>query len=165
MPTDRADAPVVKRFFIALITRDITLEDAILDLIDNSVNSALRQIGFDSSRVGALLAGAVETPTPTMSVNVTLTDKRFEIFDTCGGIDIEVARHDMFRFGRDGGNPSGDILSVYGIGLKRAMFKLGGHIVVKSQHKDKAFEVEIPVSEWADDRDNWTFPLREIEPD
>jgi Histidine kinase-, DNA gyrase B-, and HSP90-like ATPase len=162
MPTDRAEARVAKRYFIALITRDITLEDAILDLIDNSVNSALRQIGFDSTRVGALLAGTVETSAPTMSVDVTLTDKRFEILDTCGGIDVEVARHDMFRFGRDDTELSGDILSVYGIGLKRAIFKLGAHIVIKSHRKDQAFEVEIPVQQWAEDRDNWSFGLREI---
>ena len=31
-----------KRFFIHLITKDITLEDAILDLIDNSINSLLK---------------------------------------------------------------------------------------------------------------------------
>ncbi len=37
-----ANANPDKRFFIDLIIRDITLEDAILDLIDNAIDSLLR---------------------------------------------------------------------------------------------------------------------------
>ena len=36
-----ADARPEKRLFISLITRDISLIDAFLDLIDNSINAAL----------------------------------------------------------------------------------------------------------------------------
>ncbi len=35
-----AHANPTKAFFVSMITRDITLEDSILDLIDNSVDSA-----------------------------------------------------------------------------------------------------------------------------
>jgi hypothetical protein len=152
-------------FFIALITRDITLEDAILDLVDNSVNSALRNVGFDSTRVGALIAGTAADPEKVGEIDIHLNDRKFEIRDTCGGIDIETARRgDLFGFGRDDEDEiSGDILSVYGIGLKRAMFRLGQHIVVKSHHNNKAFEVEIPVNEWAGRKNEWFFPLREID--
>src|SRR5213075_1155880 len=97
MRSDRADAAVAKRFFIALITRDITLEDAILDLVDNSVNSALRNIGFDSTRVGALIAGTAADPEKVSEIDIHLNGRKFEITDTCGGIDIETARRgDLF---------------------------------------------------------------------
>jgi hypothetical protein len=33
-----------KRFFVSMLTRDIELTDAILDLIDNSVDGATRQL-------------------------------------------------------------------------------------------------------------------------
>ena len=43
------DKPVttrpVKRFFVDMLTRDIALEDAILDLLDNCVDGILRNIG------------------------------------------------------------------------------------------------------------------------
>ena len=39
-----AEASPEKRLFISLITRDITLADAIIDLLDNSVNAAMRPI-------------------------------------------------------------------------------------------------------------------------
>lgn len=167
MATDRAEAPVNKRFFIALITRDITLEDAILDLVDNSVNSALRNIGFNSSRIAALIAGTADNPDKVREIDIHVNEKRFEIVDKCGGVPVEIARRgDMFQFGRDDEEElSGDLLSVYGIGLKRAMFKLGKHILVKSHHKDKAFEVEIPVEDWAKRKTDWFFDLREIDPD
>jgi hypothetical protein len=32
-----------KRFFVSMLTRDIDLDDAILDLIDNSVDGVMRQ--------------------------------------------------------------------------------------------------------------------------
>src|SRR5438094_1037810 len=110
MQSDRAEAQVAKRFFIALITRDITLEDAILDLIDNSVNCALREFHFDSGRIGSLIAGANVQSSELRDISIHLTDKRFEITDSCGGIDVESARRDMFRFGRDAPE-SGDLLS------------------------------------------------------
>jgi hypothetical protein len=36
----KAGANPTKAFFVTMITRDITLEDCILDLIDNSVDGA-----------------------------------------------------------------------------------------------------------------------------
>ena len=42
-----ADARPEKRLFISLITRDISLIDAFLDLIDNSINAALEPLADD----------------------------------------------------------------------------------------------------------------------
>jgi|SRR5271165_1114654 len=163
MEADQADAQVAKRYFIALITRDITLEDAILDLIDNSVNCALREFHFDSNRIGSLISGNEARSEDLRDINIYLNERRFEITDTCGGIDIDTARREMFRFGRD--TPElGDMLSVYGIGLKRAIFKIGQRIVVKSHRADTAFEVDIDVDEWSKKPTEWFFPLRQIDP-
>ena len=41
----RVDANPTKAFFVNMITRDITLEDCIMDLIDNSVDAAWRSQG------------------------------------------------------------------------------------------------------------------------
>lgn len=40
-------------------------------------------------------------------------------------------------------------MSVYGIGLKRAIFKLGNKITISSDHVDGGFDLELDVKEWA----------------
>lgn len=39
---DQAEASPTKRFFVSMLTRDINLADAILDLLDNCLDGALR---------------------------------------------------------------------------------------------------------------------------
>lgn len=40
--TDKAQASPTKQFFVSMLTRDISLDDAILDLIDNCLDGAMR---------------------------------------------------------------------------------------------------------------------------
>lgn len=40
--TDKAQACPTKQFFVSMLTRDISLDDAILDLVDNCLDGALR---------------------------------------------------------------------------------------------------------------------------
>lgn len=44
----QADARPTKRLFIQMLTRDLALEDAVLDLIDNSIDSLLTSSIFSS---------------------------------------------------------------------------------------------------------------------
>lgn len=49
---DAAVSPTIyagptKRFFISMFTRDIELKDAILDMLDNCVDGAMRHSGID----------------------------------------------------------------------------------------------------------------------
>lgn len=39
---DRAQATPTKQFFVSMLTRDISLDDAILDLLDNCLDGAMR---------------------------------------------------------------------------------------------------------------------------
>ncbi len=41
----KAKASPTKAFFVRMITRDIALEDCVLDLLDNSVDSAWQKQG------------------------------------------------------------------------------------------------------------------------
>jgi hypothetical protein len=45
MQAGKVDANPTKAFFVRMITRDISLEDCILDLIDNSVDGAWKLEG------------------------------------------------------------------------------------------------------------------------
>lgn len=53
---------------------------------------------------------------------------------------------------------SGDRLSVYGIGLKRAIFKMGNVIDIVSNHPETGFSLHINVDEWSREEDEpWKF--------
>ena len=63
-----------KKFFIEMITRDISIEDAIIDLLDNSIDGA--------NRINP------ENYTD-LWINLTINDKEFVIQDNCGGFSLE----------------------------------------------------------------------------
>jgi hypothetical protein len=161
-----ADASPQKRLFISLITRDISLTDAILDLIDNSINAALVPLADHLKTADdyqRLLANTKVTQ--AVKVDLTIGSARIFIRDTASGISTETAEKHAFRFGPDDGRAhESDRLSVYGIGLKRAMFKCGNRIHMVSDHRDGGFELNLNARRWAredqEDRDKpWRFEI------
>lgn len=143
-----------------MFTRDISLEDCILDLIDNSIDSLLRTRKIDIEREVFRSNGRVGRRKPAR-IRITYSGEEFRIEDNCGGIGVEQAREDMFCFGHR--ETPTTKLGVYGIGLKRAIFKLGNVIDVECRTLVDGFRVKINVAEWKKhDEDiarDWVFPL------
>jgi hypothetical protein len=160
----KAEANPTKAFFVKIITRDITLEDCILDLIDNSVDGAWRSEGSRPMRL------ADDTDLSKYLISITASSDRFSIKDNCGGMTLDDAVDHAFSFGRrplDGHNDYS--IGVYGIGMKRAVFKLGTDIRIRSTFHDdgkrQSFAVPIIVAEWlANDNPPWDFDIVEDEP-
>lgn len=150
------DASPTKAFFIENLTRDLTLEDAILDLVDNSIDSAIQTSNLDVS--AKLLSRVPDRAIPKIPISVEVSAGRIVVSDEAGGIDPERARNDVFRLGRPPAS-SESTLGVYGIGLKRAVFKMGRRITISSSHPQGAFRVEI-TPEWLEDQSNWRLPLQ-----
>ncbi|MFC4726903.1 ATP-binding protein [Coralloluteibacterium thermophilus] len=167
MPTIQADASPEKRLFISLLTRDIPLIAAFLDLIDNSINATVEP---HSSRLRSadqyLELFGDSTITPQVDINISLSPDKVEITDTAGGICAKTAKEHVFKFGRGNEPSSGtDRLSVYGIGLKRALFKLGNKIVMRSDHVEGGFELKLDVAKWAKtSEERWTFNITPRKP-
>lgn len=159
-----ANAMPTKRFFIDNLTRDLTLEDTILDLVDNSIDAFVRKNDLDVS--AALLrreAPANPGERPPQIVSIRISDDEFTIEDKSGGIDLEQAQHFVFRFGRpEGAHPT--FLGVYGIGLKRAVFKIGRSVVIESRTTKTGFRIEIDVEEWGREDTAWEFPMTKVHP-
>ena len=151
-----------KMFFVEMLTRDIDLKDAILDLLDNCVDGILRQLN-DQRREEVLKS---EKPYDGYWAKITVNPEEFSIEDNCGGIPREIAINSAFRLGRSLEDLQRDKdiakVGIYGIGMKRALFKMGRHSKVISQHKDKAYCVEIP-PEWLDDDENWNLELNDTD--
>src|SRR5690242_12110940 len=119
----RINAMPTKDFFISMLVRDIDLVDAIADLFDNCVDGARRM--KPTGRYDGL------------TVRIKTSPSEFSITDNCGGIPVDVARSYAFRFGRPEGMPATRHgIGQFGIGMKRALFKLGRKFVVQSKTKD-----------------------------
>lgn len=138
-----------KAFFIDMLTRDISLEDAILDLLDNCVDGALR--ASEGTKDKKKFSG--------FHADITLSSNRFAITDNCGGIPSEKLEY-AFMHGRPPGHGDKGIATVgiYGIGMKRAIYKLGDEATVAT--KCKNLVCEIPFSKPWMSNDSWTLPLQ-----
>lgn len=106
-----------KDFFINMLTRDIDLNDAILDLLDNCLDGAIRSIKSDTTQ-------DVEKKYSGFHADITINNKFFKIQDNCGGISRDIAENYAFRMGRDGKRDNLPTIGIYGIGMKRAIFKI-----------------------------------------
>ena len=165
--TTFAEANPEKRLFISLLTRDIPLIAAFLDLIDNSVNAALEpfadRLETADGFVNVLEDGNVQ---PATDIQLTISGQRVEITDNAPGISLELAKRHVFKFGRSSQDENkSDRLSVYGLGLKRAIFKLGRRVKIVSDHVNGGFELNLDVVQWAKDTGMpWRFELVPREP-
>ncbi|AIN57987.1 ATP-binding protein [Pseudomonas soli] len=152
-----AKADPTKDFFIDMITRDIGLDECIFDLLDNSIDGASRH--------------AQANGRPNLSgyfADILMKDSSFEIKDNCGGMSLLDAKEYAFHFGRrsDAPKDAENSIGLYGIGMKRAIFKIGKKIKIRSATDtapDEAFETNIDVSSWAAQKE-WQFDLDQIDP-
>lgn len=148
---DHAQASPTKQFFVSMLTRDISLADAILDLLDNCLDGALR------------IAHGAEVNYANHCVRIEIAEDHFLIADNCGGIPREVAKNYAFKMGRepdDDRDTDSETIGMYGVGMKRAIFKMGRNALVKTRYGKDTFEVPI-TSEWLDAK-NWDpLPINE----
>ncbi|CAM3680255.1 ATP-binding protein [Nocardioides marinus] len=151
------NADPTKTFFISMLVRDISLVPAIVDLVDNSVDGARRL----RPRPAPTEASETASDSPRFEglwINVRTTEAGFEISDNCGGIPWEIARDYAFRFGRPDDAPaSPNSIGQFGIGMKRALFKLGSAFSVDSSTTGESFLLKVNVNEWAKTK-KWVFP-------
>jgi hypothetical protein len=134
-----------------MLTRDIGLDDAILDLLDNCLDGAMR------------IADGDEVDYSRHFVKIKLAKDQFSIEDNCGGIPRDVAIKYAFKMGRepdDDRDSDTETIGMYGVGMKRAIFKMGRDAVVRTRYDNDAFEVPI-TSEWLEAK-NWNpLPINE----
>jgi len=169
------DAGPVKRFFIDILTRDVELNDAILDLVDNSVDSAakLRASGSQDA----------------VLIDIIADSHSFSISDNCAGISVDAAVNYAFRLGRPGDERSDDdddperprsqetpgdgvagqprSIGQFGVGMKRSLFKMGTEFTVMSATEDSYFDMHLDVKKWIRKADDWNIDVRvhDLDPD
>jgi hypothetical protein len=147
-----------KRFFVEMLTKDILLLDAVLDLIDNSLDGAMREATRldkvdDSNKYNGY------------GVEIEFDSNHFCIKDNCGGIPREVAINSAFRMGRPATDIDKDLptVGVYGIGMKRSIFKMGRKCDITTKTPETTLTVKM-TPEWMADDATWRLPFEELLP-
>lgn len=166
MDIRQADAFPEKSLFLEMFTRDLRLEDCILDLVDNSIDGLIKSRGIDVSEALIPVASSeseetIEPSPPPANINITCNSRMFKIEDNCGGISVEDATKEVFKFGHSKDARPGQ-LGVYGIGLKRAIFKIGKLITIVSKTVEDGFRMNIDVPNWSDNT-SWNLPFEVTE--
>ena len=154
----KADAMPTKDFFVRMITKDISLEDCLLDLVDNCLDGARRTI-VAKGNVGNNLESYEGFHT-----ELHIGAEEFRIKDNCGGISIDDAIDYAFHFGRRPDAPAeqGFSIGLYGIGMKRAILKIGRIIEIHSSTNAEAFSCNIDVDSWLM-HNAWEFDMDDAE--
>jgi len=138
-----------KELFINILTKDISIQDCILDLLDNAVDSYTRS-AIDEKR----------------EVHLNFDKNKVIVFDNCGGIEKERLQKEVFRFGVKDFLNHIPTIGVYGIGLKRSIFKLGELIVFETDDRKNYCKLKIDVKKWlnrkdSEGKDKWDLELTE----
>ena len=147
------DAMPTKAFFVNMLVRDITLERAVLDLVDNCIDGARRLRPRDDADYTGL------------KVKIEMDGEGFSISDNCGGFDVESARSYAFRFGRpDDAEATAYSIGQFGVGMKRALFKFGTYFEVESTTARQHWSMHADVEEWLAQED-WAFAFDDVTDD
>ena len=138
-----------KKLFIDILTKDILIRDCILELLDNAVDSYTRN-KINEKR----------------EIRLNFDKNELIIFGNCGGINKKRLQDEVFRFGTKDFLNLAPTIGLYGIGLKRSIFKLGELIVFETDDGKDYCKLKIDVNDWfnkkdKDGNDIWDIPLTE----
>lgn len=146
-------AEPTKEFFIDMLTRDVELKRSIIDLLDNSIDGAERL------RPDRMYHG--------LWIKIEINNKSFRIIDNCGGIPLKTAQDYAFRFGRptkydeEIKGKMKHAIGRFGVGMKRALFKIGKTILVETNDSTDHYKIDINVDDWIK-KDPWDFSFEKI---
>ena len=143
-------ADPTKAFFLEMLTRDINIQRAIIDLIDNSIDGAKRmRLGADANFKG-------------LWVKMEIKPDKFLIWDNCGGIPLEIAKNYAFCFGRPPKYNEAltetmkHAVGRFGVGMKRALFKMGNDFRIESKNATEHFTIQDNIKKW-ESKEKWEF--------
>jgi Histidine kinase-, DNA gyrase B-, and HSP90-like ATPase len=150
------DTRPTKTVVVSSLTRDATVKACIFDLIDNSIDAARDSLIAQQEGPEA----AIPSNYLGFEIRLTITGKRFVISDNCGGISREKLAKMVLRFGETSTHQLG--IGVFGVGLNRALFKLGATSSLKTDTGNQRAELSLDVQSYLAS-DDWDLPAIETE--
>lgn len=145
-----------KEVVVNSLTRDIAIDACIFDLIDNSIDAArdtIFKINKDLDR---------GTPPETYSgyeIDLTIDGTSLVISDNCGGISPDLLEKSALRFGEKSSHNLG--IGVFGVGLNRAIFKIGKSTTITTDTGLERCIIEIKTDDYLKSAD-WSLPASKL---
>jgi len=159
-PTATINTMPSKTFFVDMLIRDLSLTDALLDLADNSVDKLVTRLGIDATK--AVMSSAGTPPDQATTISLRCNADEFVIEDTSGGMTKKDIEERVFVLGNSKLQSDAPGLSVYGIGMKRAFFKIGNYVeLLTKSDSEGELAVTWDIPQWKSDPKNWNLPFSE----
>lgn len=153
----KVDTRPTKQVVVNSLTRDFTTDATILDLVDNAVDAARDAI---FARPGQDAAQGLPTSYAGFEIEIDCDAKRLLIADNCGGMSREDLASTVLRFGQRSNHALG--IGIFGVGLNRAIFKLGTTTLLTTDTGTRRCTLELDVPHYLADED-WQLPAVESE--
>jgi hypothetical protein len=149
------DTSPTKAVVVNSLTRDATVEACVFDLIDNAIDAAgahARQALLED------LPNELLDSYAGYEIALTFSGKSFKIEDNCGGISVAALKSMALRFGQRSSHEAG--IGVFGVGLNRALFKLGAVSTVTTDTGSASATLKLDVSLYLES-DDWHLNAEE----
>ena len=152
------DTQPTKEVVVSSLTKDASIEACIFDLIDNAIDAARERLFEKNSK-----SDSQDIPDDfgQFEISLSVDGSGVNISDNCGGIPVEILRDLVLRFGKPSSQELG--IGVYGVGLNRAIFKLGRSASLKTDTGKTRAELSFDVEDYLADDKNWGLPAKEFE--
>ena len=150
------DTTPSKQVIVQSLTRDISIDACVFDLIDNAVDAARNSIfakkrGDDDERLPISYKG--------YEVKIQFGADEFSIQDNCGGISIAELKASVLRFGERSAHPMG--IGVFGVGLNRALFKIGRLSNIVTDNGIQRAQLDLDTEKYLRAK-GWSLPAVEV---
>lgn len=123
-------------YVIKGLTSDVTTIECIYDLIDNSIDAARNSLLESDTKKDKF---GLPDSYSGYEIAVSINNNDVTIQDNCSGIDEKTLSTKTFTIGSRSKHPYG--IGHYGVGLNRAIFKLGGHVTLTTDDGNDQFSL------------------------
>lgn len=146
------DTSPTKRVVVDSLTRDVSVEACIFDLVDNSLDAAKETAQANLTNDGNALVDDYSG----FFVKLTINGDGLDISDNCGGISVDKLRTMVLRFGERSAHKAG--IGVFGVGLNRALFRIGQVTHLQTDTGAERAQLVLNVEEYLKNDKDWNLP-------
>ncbi len=151
----KADTRPTKEVVVDSLTKDATVKACIFDLIDNSIDAARDTFFHHLTPAGK--NQQLPASYGGYKIDLHFSGTSFKIEDNCGGIPVERLKDSVLRFGKKSSHKLG--IGVFGVGLNRALFKLGVVSHLRTDTGRERAELLMNSADYLKSRD-WNLPAQ-----
>lgn len=147
------DTMATKQLVVTSLTKDASIDECVFDLLDNAIDGARNtmnrsgQIALDRHGMPASYSG--------YWIRLTVSGTSISVADNCGGIKVPELRDLALKFGERSNHSFG--IGTYGVGLNRAIFRLGREAKLVTDDGVRRSTLEIDHAAYLASPD-WTLP-------